>query len=137
MNMQHYIEGNLFVLVLNDQQPSDAEWNDYLNDLAGLSERIEQVRTLVITRGGGPNTQQRGQLKDTLGKRVTNTAVVTDAFMSQTIVRAISWFNPSISVFSTGKISKAFKYLGISKSKSRQLLEQIRQMQISMGEWPI
>jgi hypothetical protein len=127
-NMAFEVLGDLFILVHNKADPSENEWDVYLEALRARSGEIDALRTLIYTEGGGPSAAQRKSLNDVLHGRTTRAAVVSDASMVRMITTALGWFNPMIRSFSPNESHQALDYLGLPRAQSMLLWSEIRRL---------
>ncbi len=80
--------GDLLVVVQNDIDPTDVEWEQETSLLkAGLLKRI-----LVATAGGAPNALQRQRYTEAVGTQRVLVAVVTESRIAVAVLTCISWF---------------------------------------------
>jgi hypothetical protein len=87
----------LWLHTAND--PPQPEWQDAINRLAQRKEDISTWRSLVISDGGAPNSQQRAELAALHGKQPMKLGVITTSLanpVKRGIVTAITWFNPAM-----------------------------------------
>jgi hypothetical protein len=118
--------------------PGDDDWEAYVQFCKGLP--LDCKKTLVLTRGGGPNAKQRQHLnKEFLQNVEMQVAVVTDDSIVRGIVIALSWFNPLIRSFAAHEVNRnvgvwdAIHYLGISRTAGQRIFRQLEEMQASLG----
>lgn len=127
-----FFKQRILILVHTKDNPSDPEWQEYLQAAKTWRDKIEGF--LVVTEGGGPNTLQRGELNETLdAERGSKTAVVTLNRIARGIVTALSWFNPGIKAFSTIHIPAALDYLGVSKPDQDLLIAELKRLKSELG----
>lgn len=84
--------GDVLVLVHGDQDPSDVEWNSYV-ELANNSQRGESPvgGLLVTTFGGAPNAVQRKAIVEVGAIRRVVTCVCTNSVIARGVITAIRW----------------------------------------------
>lgn len=108
------IEGVLDLMTLDEADPTPEEWDAFLKY---SSERQGQTRwVLVHSLGGGPNAQQRNQLRK-LG-RVLPVAVCTSSIAGRGIVTALGWIYRSYAAFDLNDIAGALRWLGAENISS-------------------
>jgi hypothetical protein len=127
-NLVSRIVGSVLVLCENQQTPSDAEWNHTLELLVQLQKTGQNVKVLVITEGGGPNSQQRKQLERTLGAEGVPVAVVSDSLKMRFISAGVALINPGHKGFTRAEVSDAYDHLKLTGSEARQAEMAVRQM---------
>jgi hypothetical protein len=128
-SMRYQVVDDVFILVHNSQNPSDSEWDAYLQKLERKSEDLDLVRTLVYTVKGGPNSVQRRKLNEILGGQSTRVSVVTPQTTVRLIVAALSWFNNDIKAFSPENLDSALGYLDLRnhlKTRTLQVLGNLK-----------
>src|SRR6185437_1531685 len=74
-NMAIKVIDRLFLVVYGAANPTDEEWNDYLDQVA--HHGIDRTMQLIRTDGGEPTNAQRDKLNRLLGGRPVPVAVVT------------------------------------------------------------
>lgn len=122
------------LLVHGPHPPGDAEWAEYLRDLA--SWLPGSVGLLIVTAGGGPTGSQRRALREVTAAAPdakTPTAVVSSSRLVRGIVRAISLFAPSIRVFAPGSLPDALAYVEVDPAEQPELLARIQQLQRTLA----
>lgn len=110
-NMVFEFSNDLVLGVYRDE-PTDAEWNEYLESARKILARHPPV--LTITTGAGPNTLQRQRLNQVYKGSPIKVAVVTDDMAIRGIITAISWWNRNIQVFKNVDLDEALRYTAIS-----------------------
>ena len=112
-----YTDG-LLLVAHGAQAPSESDWSGYLRYCEHHMPRTCR-RTLVRTRGGGPDAAQRKraqQLITTISQGIVEplrVAVVTDSTLVRGIVTALNWFNPHTRAFAPDALSQALDYLSV------------------------
>ncbi len=79
---------------------------------------LDQLRVLVISDGGAPNTHQRHTVQNDIyeGKPV-KTALLTNALgnsIKRGIARALTWMNPSFQICAPHDLGAALRHLDLS-----------------------
>jgi len=138
--LEWFVDGRLSVLVSSEKDPSDGEWDAYLDVLQHWGRPGEQ-RVLVVTLGGGPTTMQRARLmemvrRNQLPEHAGRSAVVTSSLIARGIATAVSWFYSAIKSFALDDLEGAMEYLelrpeerGIARAAVRRLA---RALQVSI-----
>ncbi|HEY3498011.1 MAG TPA: hypothetical protein VGK73_25105 [Polyangiaceae bacterium] len=125
--------GEVVLYIHTHHAPNRAEWADAMGLLAGAVRRggMQNLRSLVITDGGGPDAEMRAQLKQLYERErlAMPTAVVAGSVLVRSIVGAISWFSPSIKSFSFRALDEALRFLELPASAKPRILEAARSMQ--------
>jgi hypothetical protein len=113
--------------------PSQSEWSEAMSLLEGgvRRNRMQNLRGLVITDGGGPDADMRAQLKELYDRErlAMPTAVIAANVLVRSIVGAISWFSPSIRSFSVRSLDQALGFLDLPATAKPRILETARSMQ--------
>ena len=116
--------GRVFVLAHPLQAPSPQEWQAYI-DAVRSQPNVEEMRTLVVTEGGGPDSVQRGHLNEALGGRPTRVAILSPARGVRMVVTALSFFNPLIRAFLPDQIAAALDHLDLDANERRLALDAV------------
>lgn len=137
--MSFRVVGNVLVIANRSEPPPESEWDALMEKLRALDARGEfaQMRLLVFSEGGGPNTMQRKQFTDLLAGRTQLTAVVTDSMVARGIVTAMSWFNPMTRAFASGHMSDALRFLQIDDAAQDAILHAASDMHTQIGLKPL
>ena len=134
-NMVFEVIGRTIVVVHNEDFPTDAEWDPYLEALrAHLS--LHDRRSLVVTQGGAPSSKQRARMSAVVGDHSAPTAVISSSSAVQATVGALHLRNAAIGAFAPGDIDGALKYLGLSDDERRQILAALPELQRRVGTDP-
>lgn len=126
--------GNVLVAVHTAAPPDDQEWEAYVQFGKKLPPTCR--RTLVISKGGGPNAKQRKYANDEFLNHVTLTvAVVNDSTMVRGIVTAMGWFNSLIKPFPNTDqgIQDALKYLNVQGKDVGLVVTEVQKMKAELG----
>lgn len=115
----------LLVLVQDAEPPSDTEWNDFL-DL--LKSTMPKVKLLVVTRGGGPDVEQRKRLEVTLAGARFQTAVVSDSVKVRFVAATIALFHKEHRSFTEDEMDKAYEHLGLTDHECSQANSAVAEM---------
>jgi hypothetical protein len=108
-------------MVENDQTPTDREWDVFLEVLANHRAELPQLRLIVMTTGGGPNTEQRKRLELTLQGTPMRVAVVSDSMKVRFIASTIMLFHRDHRFFNTSQMDEAYTHLGLTFSEQREV----------------
>jgi hypothetical protein len=116
--------GGLLLLAHTDRPPNDAEWEQYIAELAKHDPR--QLRSLTFTDGGGPSAAQRKQVNDYLAGQASPCAVVTSSSMVRGLVSALGWFNAQIKTYSPRDLDAALKHLAVTADEAPRVRREIQ-----------
>lgn len=131
-NMVFEAVGRTLVIVHSKDFPSDAEWNAYL-EVLGKHLKLHDRRSLVLTEGGAPSSNQRARMSAIVGESVATTAVVSSSSAVRATVRALNLNNPAICAFAPDDVSGAMEHLGLTESERRQILALLPTLQRRVG----
>jgi hypothetical protein len=126
--------GGVLVSVYSARNPTNEDWNEYLQ-LCRKHVARGHAKALAVTDGGGPDVHQRAATLEAVGENNMTAAVVSDARIVRGIVTALSWFNRRIRAFpfSNGAgIQDALTYLEVDVPADR-ILREVRAMQREIG----
>jgi hypothetical protein len=114
----------------NADNPTDAEWAAALERVATLKRTVggdlSNIRGVVLSDGGAPNTLQRGDLFVKLleGKsRAAATSLALSNPLMRGIGTAISWLNPSFKVYPPDRFDLALEYLNLAEYRNQIIAE--------------
>lgn len=130
-NMVFVFSGNLAIFVCNEGGPSDKDFDEFLR--AFQKQDISKLRSLTVTRGGGPSTAQRKALNDALKGQQLPAAVVSSAAMVRGLVTALSWFNAKIRSFTPDQLDEALEYLEVPSLSWGQVRSAIMKLEGEIG----
>ncbi|NVB37327.1 hypothetical protein G6O69_05755 [Pseudenhygromyxa sp. WMMC2535] len=108
------VRGAVHVVVHTPQDPSDEDWQAYLEDVTKHAAKIKGI--LVYTQRTGPSASQRAASNKAFSE--TNgdmkVAIMTSSRMTKGIVTALSWVvGGNIKAFSTKDFQGAVASLGL------------------------
>jgi hypothetical protein len=124
---------SLVVLIETSDNPTDEEWDEFLNILAGNQGNFSKIQVLVMTDGGGPDREQRKRLAKVLADEPIRVAVVSDSAKVRFIASSIFLLNRDHGCFANKEIDKAFDHLRLSPSLRRLALTTIAEMKPLVG----
>ena len=103
-----------------EQDPPAAPWAEALARIADLKARlggdVSNIRMMVVTDGGAPNSSQRSELFAQLLDGKAKTTVVTTVLsnrLKRGIATAIFWLNPNFRAFGPEQFTQALTYLDL------------------------
>jgi hypothetical protein len=135
-HMGFKIVGTLHIIVVGEKDPTVADWAQYVQALRAEEKRgidVTQMRTLVFSDGGGPNTAMRKTVSDLLHGRTTPLAILTGSAMMRGIITALSWFNPDARAFAPGEAGEALRFLQVPSLKFDSIKSTAQELQKSLG----
>lgn len=122
---------DLLVLVHGVQNPSEAEWNAYVEYArAGIYGDKPLTRLLVTTLGGSPNASQRRALLIAGGSKLVPTCVCTDSTVARGVITAIGWLaSAPVHALSLGDIEPALHLLDVPAQHHPAVIAVVQRLQ--------
>lgn len=133
--MAFAIVGTIIITVHSEQSPSAGEWAEYVKALKDLAPSVKdqaQMRNVVFTSGGAPNSAQRKAVNDIAYARSVTSAIISGSQLVRTVVTAFSWFNEKVKAFSPEEIEEAFKHLRMSPYEIELVHKRLAQLRSSL-----
>jgi len=127
-NLSWRTEGRLHVCVHNERDPTNVEWQRYVNSVGEEVGKLD-VRIIVLSRGGSPNGEQRRTLLTVIGKRTKPLAMLTDNAIARTVVVAMSFFIPMMKAFKTAEVREAGEFLGLTSNECERAVALLRELE--------
>lgn len=112
--MASKLVGSLLLLFQAAEDPSNEEWERCLDLLRRFEGELDQIRVLVMTRGGGPTPYQRKLLAEVLGKAKIRVAIVTDSMKVRMVTSTVAFIIPRIRSFAWDCLHEACAHLQLS-----------------------
>jgi hypothetical protein len=131
-NIAIKVMDQLFIVVYGTGNPSDEEWERYLDLVA--RHGVELTVQLISTDGGEPTGAQRRRLNAMLGGRMVPVAVVSDKPSVLRTVSVLSWFNRKIKAFPASALDEALAHLEIPKSRATLIAKEIGLLRAELGQ---
>lgn len=105
-----YVSG-VFVGVHTTEAPGDEEWLAHCRNLE--RERAAVLGVVVFTKGGGPSTAQRRQMRVAMhDSRAPLTAILTSSALVRGIITSLNWFADNrLQAFEPNDLAGAVRYL--------------------------
>lgn len=98
--------------------PTDAEWERWLDAADSLLEKVGHMRLLVVTDGGRPNGKQIERLR--VRKRGNPlTSIVSPSMTLRFVVSAVGLLNPAVRCFTPDQRTGAYAHLGLTPIEQR------------------
>jgi hypothetical protein len=126
------VVGRVVVNVHSTEPPAEEEWNAFVTMLGARVREDRNVRNLVITAGGAPNSAQRSKVNAFVEVQPRLCSVIADSPLVRGAVIALNWFNPSIKVFSPGQTDQAFKHLDLSPHEVKEVLATVARLKAEL-----
>lgn len=128
------IIGDLVLGLHAKDNPSDEDWNEYVNATRSVLERHGSVKVLAYSMGGGPNSVQRTKANELFKDRPQLIAVMLNSALVRGIVTALSWFNPMIRAFNIDQLDEACRYLQLSSTASAEVHRMLTRLHAAMDD---
>lgn len=127
-------QGALLFLTVGARDPSDQEWDQWVQVYSNATVEHDVRALLVVSRGGGPNTRQQCQLRTALFERLgreganIRTAVCGNRPSVHLITRAIGWLMsiPHLRSFRDDERAQALRFLGVPEADHPRILHAVR-----------
>lgn len=126
--------GSLMLVRESADDPTDAEWDEFLTFLTANSRELQdqRLKILVRTDGGSPNAAQLKRLAATLGKTQALVAIVSDSIKVRFAGAAIALFQRNIRQFSTAEWPRTYAHLGLTQEQQLSAEETLRQLEVEL-----
>jgi len=130
--------GDIVVVRHTKEAPTGDEWNAFIGRCRRTLDRYDKMRGLIISEGGGPNSDQRGDVNELLAGRPQRVAVLNRSRWVRGVVTALSWFNPEIRAFALDQTDAAFEHLHLTTAERDAVAAALREItsELSAGEGP-
>ncbi|MGH1348020.1 MAG: hypothetical protein ACRBN8_41075 [Nannocystales bacterium] len=116
--------GRVIVLVHGKAPPSGPDWTKYLETAWSYDAVVPDIRTLVLTDGGGPDTLQRGSLTTRVQRYGPGaSAVVSGTRKVRLTVTALSWFFSNIKFFGPDELTRALGFLELEEKEQSRAID--------------
>ena len=128
------ISGVAHVAVHTESDPSDEDWNAYVDDASRYASDIKGL--LVYSTKVGPSASQRSHSSEVLNRLAPNlrVAIMTGSRMTQGIVTAVSWvIGDKIKAFSTRDFNGAATFLDLDHEEQLRVRVIFKQLARSAG----
>ena len=123
------VPGIVHVVVHTREDPSDGDWDEYVDDLERNANNIRGL--LVYTEAAGPSAEQRKKavaMWERMGIQ-RQTAVMTGSRVTRGIVTAMSWvMGSAIRAYHVNDFAGAVKSLGLSDDESAAVSQTLREL---------
>ena len=123
------IPESLVIVVHSDTQPTDEEWDAYLDDISGEIKGVKGV--LVYAEKVGPSAPQRARSNEAFKRAGVDVkiAIMTGSRAVRGMVTALGWaLGSNIKAFTTKDFAGAVKYFELNPEdeiKARVVLKQL------------
>jgi hypothetical protein len=121
----------VLITVHGAQDPTDAEWNAFLEHMHAHSGK--NPRGFAYSIGGGPNSKQRKALFAAMGQRHLPVALVSTSRVALAIGVAVSWFNSHLKAYAPAQLRSALRHLSLDERETQEVLRVARQLAKELG----
>jgi hypothetical protein len=113
--------------------PTRDEWVEHL---LHIREHVANLRgTLIVTAGGAPNSAQRKDLADVVGKRKIPVAIVTASPTARAVITAFAWLGMYHGEsFRPDRMEDALDYLSVDPAKRPLVLAEVARLQDRLAQ---
>jgi hypothetical protein len=128
-----YVE-KIHVVVHTADNPSNAEWDDYLHDIGEKQHEIQGV--VVYSAGGGPNAAQRSRLTAVWGNQKNKpVALMSSSRIFRGLITALVWVMPKhpMRVFAVDDMEGACGHVRASPSQRSLVEDTIASLKRELG----
>lgn len=134
-NIAYGRAGHVAVMVAGRENPSDAEWEGYIDFLESMDTPGPSSRTLAVTAGGAPGPAQRVRLEKRIGARRVGSkvAVVTGSTFARGVLNAWSVIRPGYRAFAPDKLDDAIRFLDIPLASVVEIKSLVGQLQSDLA----
>lgn len=118
-NLVFEIVGDLRLAVMcqGTENPTDAEWNTYLDALGPLLALAEGYRVLVVTEGGRPSQSQHARLRERMAGAKPHVAILTSAAGVRFVASVLALVNANLRCYAPDQRSAALASLGLTENE--------------------
>lgn len=107
----------LAVMCQGTENPTDAEWDAYLDALGPLLALAEGYRVLVVTEGGHPLRNQHGRLRERMAGAKPLVAVLTAAAGVRFVASVLALVNSNLRCYAPDQRDAALASLGLRENE--------------------
>jgi hypothetical protein len=127
------VEG-VAVMVAGKLNPSDVEWDRYIDFLEAMRTPGPSARTLAVTEGGAPSSAQRVRLERRIGehRRGSKLAVVTGSTFARGVLNAWALVRPGYRAFAPADLDEALRFLDIPMAIEPGVRALVRQLRAAL-----
>ncbi len=132
-------EGRIQVVVHNHLQPTNLEWERYVND-SRENVGVENLRVLVHSQGGSPNARQRKNLEIMVRqnfRRPIPMSVLTPSLVVRAVMKLAGAFNHNIRCFPPEEVDVACVFLGLSHFERSRVPQILQSLQAELLKAPL
>jgi hypothetical protein len=130
--MAYRVHHGVFCVVHGPSNPTDDEWKAYLEYY--LANERQCTRTLVVTKGGGPNAKQRSETAKVIQSSPTRVAIVSSSTIIRGVATALSWFNKRVQAFHANELDAALSYLEVPEGASKLIQAEMQKLQATITD---
>ena len=113
-------DGRVLVVVHGFSAPTNLEWHGLLTEALEPGHPEGDMRILIVSYGGVPDSDQRRRLERMFGATPPRAAVMTNSSLGRALVGALSFFNRNMSATSLQDFEKACAHLELTASERQR-----------------
>ena len=125
-----WVSESVMLVAHTKRRPEERVWTAMCQTIRESLERLGELRTLVLTDGGGPTSAQRAELASVSEGKPYRVSVVSGAPGVRFIVSSMALFNPTIQCFQPTDWKKGLRHL---MSEPAELSTAVRAVQDLAG----
>jgi hypothetical protein len=127
--------GGIAVMVGGRENPSDEEWDRYIDFLEGMKTPGPLARTLAVSAGGAPTSKQRARLEQRIGeeRKGSKLAVVTGSTFARGVLNSWAVVHPGYRAFAPEKIADAMRFLDVPAAVESEVEAMVAKLQADLG----
>ena len=133
-NIAYERTDDCFVVVRGKGEPTQVEFEWYLATTENALKEGMPPRCLVLTEGGAPNPEQRGELARRLSivEGAVKVAVLASA-PSRAVASAVASTRPGYRVFDPAELRQAMEYLGIRPAAEADIRATLERLEANLA----
>jgi hypothetical protein len=107
------VDLRLSVMCQGTENPTDAEWDAYIDALGPLLALAQGYRVLVVTEGGHPSRSQQKKLRDRTAMAKPQVGILTAAAGVRFVASVLALANSNLRCYAPDQRHAALAYLGL------------------------
>jgi hypothetical protein len=109
-------ELELLVSYQGPENPTDEEWNAYIEVLARLHQAPNGYRYLTFSEGGHPSGAQQARVKAAVNGRTPAVAIVSSSIAIRFVGSVLALINRKVLCFRPDQVERAYAHVAIRES---------------------
>jgi hypothetical protein len=134
-NIAYERTGDCFVVVRGPGEPTDVEFEWYLATIENALKEGMPPRCLVLTQGGAPSPEQRGELARRLSivEGAVKVAVLASSTHPRDVAAAVASSRPGYRVFEREDLPEALAFLGVRPAAEPGIRATLERLQANVA----